>query len=414
MSEREFDILVIGATGYTGQLIIEYLANHSRASSLRIALGGRTISKVQDLASKYSNLGAIYVDVSKEPSVEEAVAKTRVVINIAGPYWTRGSVVVKACAKNGVHYVDLAGEAPWVAKIIEQYDYLAHKNKACIVPCSGYDSIPSDLTAHIALRALEKQLGGKIPPHISSTAVHKSKGGISGGTAASIMSAFEEVPSEQRVRGLGWGLSPIPAPPGFSTLPKFLYSLPHINPKTWGGYFVMSTINEPIVRRSWGLRYYQAPKPKRPTFSYTEFMTINGNLMSSLLISLTVFFFGAAMALLPPFRWLVKSVLPKSGEGPSPDKLDKGYFGVVNVAEGGDVVVKATLDGNGDPGYRLTSIMIVESALLLLDPKNLTDIGKEGGILTPSVAYGDALAKVLEGTGRFKFAVEILEDKKTK
>jgi short subunit dehydrogenase-like uncharacterized protein len=117
----------------------------------------------------------------------------------------------------------------------------------------------------------------------------------------------------------------------------------------------MSAINEPIVRRSWGLRYYQAPEPKRPTFSYTEFMTINGNLMSSLLISLTVFFFGAAMALLPPFRWLVKSVLPKSGEGPSPDKLDKGYFGVVNVAEGGDVVVKATFDGNGDPGYRLTS-----------------------------------------------------------
>ncbi|CAE6334717.1 unnamed protein product [Rhizoctonia solani] len=409
MSEREFDILVIGATGYTGQLIIEYLANHSRAPSLRIALGGRTISKVQELANKYNNVAAIYVDVSKEPSVEEAVAKTRVVINIAGPYWTRG-----ACAKNSVHYVDLTGEAPWVAQIIEEYDYLAHKNKACIVPCSGYDSIPSDLAAHLALRALEKQLGGKLPSHISSTAAHKTKGGISGGTAASIMSAFEEVPREQRAKGLGWGLSPMPAPPGFSALPRMLYSLPHITPTIWGGYFVMSAINASIVRRSWGLRYYQAPKSKCPTFSYTEFMTINGSLISGLLISLTVFFFGAAMALLPPVRWLVKNVLPKSGEGPSPDKLDKGYFGVVNVAEGGGVVVKAIVDGNGDPGYRLTSIMIVESALLLLDPENLTDIGKGGGILTPSVAYGDALAKVLEGTGRFKIGVEVLEDKKTR
>ncbi|KAF8697699.1 Saccharopine dehydrogenase NADP binding domain, partial [Rhizoctonia solani] len=412
MSEREYDILIIGATGYTGQLVIEYLANHSRASSLRIALGGRTISKVQELAAKYKNVRAVYVDVSKEPSVEEAVAKTRVVINIAGPYWTRGSVVVKACARNGVHYVDLTGEAPWVAKIIEQYDYLAHKNKACIIPCSGYDSIPSDLAAHLALRTLEKQLGGRIPLHISSTAAHTGNGGVSGGTAASLMSAFEEVPREQMAKGLGWELSPIPAPPGFSVLPRILYSLPHITPKIWGGYFVMSTINASIVRRSWGLRYYRAPEAKRPTFSYTEFTTINGSPFWGILISLTVFIFGAAMALLPPFRWLVKNVLPKSGEGPSPDKLDKGYFGVVNVAEGGDVVVKATLDGDGDPGYRLTSIMIVESALLLLDSENLTEIGKEGGVLTPSVAYGDALLKALEGTGRFKIGVEVLEDKK--
>ncbi|QRW25545.1 hypothetical protein RhiXN_07494 [Rhizoctonia solani] len=416
MSEREYDILIIGATGYTGQLVIEYLANHSRASSLRIALGGRTISKVQELAAKYKNVRAVYVDVSnqelaakyknvravyvdvsKEPSVEEAVAKTRVVINIAGPYWTRGSVVVKACARNGAHYVDLTGEAPWVAKIIEQYDYLAHKNKACI-PCSGYDSIPSDLAAHLALRTLEKQLGGRIPLHISSTAAHTGNGGVSGGTAASLMSAFEEVPREQMAKGLGWELSPsAPGAPGFSVLPRILYSLPHITPKIWGGYFVMSTINASIVRRSWGLRYYRAPEAKRPTFSYTEFTTINGT-----------------MALLPPFRWLVKNVLPKSGEGPSPDKLDKGYFGVVNVAEGGDVVVKATLDGDGDPGYRLTSIMIVESALLLLDSENLTEIGKEGGVLTPSVAYGDALLKALEGTGRFKIGVEVLEDKKTR
>ncbi|GAB1523395.1 hypothetical protein RhiTH_006542 [Rhizoctonia solani] len=414
MSEREYDILIIGATGYTGQLVIEYLANHSRASSLRIALGGRTISKVQELAAKYKNVRAVYVDVSKEPSVEEAVAKTRVVINIAGPYWTRGSVVVKACARNGAHYVDLTGEAPWVAKIIEQYDYLAHKNKACIIPCSGYDSIPSDLAAHLALRTLEKQLGGKIPLHISSTAAHTGSGGVSGGTAASLMSAFEEVPREQMAKGLGWELSPIPAPPGFSVLPRILYSLPHITPKIWGGYFVMSTINASIVRRSWGLRYYRAPEAKRPTFSYTEFTTINGSPFWGILISLTVFIFGAAMALLPPFRWLVKNVLPKSGEGPSPDKLDKGYFGVVNVAEGGDVVVKATLDGDGDPGYRLTSIMIVESALLLLDSENLTEIGKEGGVLTPSVAYGDALLKALEGTGRFKIGVEVLEDKKTR
>ncbi|ELU42197.1 saccharopine dehydrogenase domain-containing protein [Rhizoctonia solani AG-1 IA] len=369
MSEREYDILIIGATGYTaftqGQLVIEYLANHSRASSLRIALGGRTISKVQELVAKYKNVRAVYVDVSKEPSVEEAVAKTRVVINIAGPYWTRGSVVVKACARNGVHYVDLTGEAPWVAKIIEQ----------CVI-----NYVLKAASNHM----VEVNNQFTVPLHISSTAAHTGSGGVSGGTAASLMSAFEEVPREQMAKGLGWELSPS----------------------------AFHTINASIVRRSWGLRYYRAPEAKRPTFSYTEFTTINGSPFWGILISLTVFIFGAAMALLPPFRWLVKNVLPKSGEGPSPDKLDKGYFGVVNVAEGGDVVVKATLDGDGDPGYRLTSIMIVESALLLLDSENLTEIGKEGGVLTPSVAYGDALLKALEGTGRFKIGVEVLEDKK--
>ncbi|CAE6527026.1 unnamed protein product [Rhizoctonia solani] len=413
MSEKEYDILIIGATGYTGQLVIEYLANHARASSLRVALGGRTISKVQELANKYPTVRAVYVDVSDEPSVGLAVAKTRVVINIAGPYYTRGSVVVRACARNGVHYVDLTGEAPWVAQIIERYDYLAHKTGACIVPCSGYDSIPSDLAAYLGQKGLEKQLGGKTPEHITSTTAHTFKGGVSGGTAASLFAAFEEVPKDQRRRGAGWGLSPIPAPPGYAAIPRILYSLPRIKPTVWGGYFFMNGINAPIVRRSWGLRHRDTHPSRRPTFSYTEFQTIGGPVKGALL-SFTVFFTVLGLALFPPFRWFLKRVMPTSGQGPAPEMLDKGRFKAVNVSEAGEVAVKATVDGNGDPGYRLTSIMIVESALLLLDPENLTELGRQGGILTPSVAYGDALVRALEKSGRFKVGVEVLEDKKTR
>ncbi|EUC62615.1 saccharopine dehydrogenase [Rhizoctonia solani AG-3 Rhs1AP] len=409
----EFDILVIGATGYTGQLVIDYLAHHARAPDLRIALGGRTIQKVQQLAQKYINVASVHVDVDDEPSVVAAVAKTRVVINIAGPYYTRGSVVVKACARKGVHYVDLTGEAPWVAQIIDQYDYLAYKTGACIVPCSGYDSIPSDITAHVGLGALEKQLGGTKPSHITSTTAHVFKGGMSGGTAASLFSAFEDIPSEQRRRGSGWGLSPIPPPPGFSALPGILYSLPRVTPRIWGGYFIMSSVNSAIVRRSWGLKHRTTPAPQRPTFSYDEFITLGGP-FKGVLLSLTVLFTALGFALFPPFRWLAKKVLPQSGQGPAPEKLDKGLFRVVNVVEAGDVAVKTVFEGDGDPGYRLTSIMIVESALLLLDPANLSEQGRQGGILTPSVAYGDALVKVLEATGRFKMGVEVLEDRKTR
>ncbi|CCO33565.1 saccharopine dehydrogenase (NAD(+), L-glutamate-forming) [Rhizoctonia solani AG-1 IB] len=414
MVEREFDILIIGATGYTGQLVIEYLANHLRASSLHIALGGRTISKVQDLANKYQNIGVLYVDVDEEHTVQEAVAKTRVVINIAGPYWTRGSVVVSVCARNGVHYVDLTGEAPWVSKIIEEYDYLAYQNRACIVPCSGYDSIPADIAAYLAVRTLEKQSNGKQIEHVSSTAAHTFDGGVSGGTAATLFSLFEDVPREHRQKGSGWGLSPIVAPPGYRPVPKILYSLPQIKPTIWGGHFFMESINSPIVRRSWGLGHYTLPLSKRPTFSYTEFHNTGSSRVKGALLSLGIMATMAGLAAVPPFRWFLKWLMPKSGEGPRPEVLDKGQFEVVNIAEGGGVVVKAKINGDGDPGYRLTSIMIVESALLLLDPKNLTEAGKEGGVLTPSVAYGDALVKVLEGTGRFKFEVEVLEDKKTR
>ncbi|KAF8747182.1 Saccharopine dehydrogenase NADP binding domain, partial [Rhizoctonia solani] len=414
MVERQFDILVIGATGYTGRLIIEYLANHSRASSLRIALGGRTISKVQELARKYQNIDAVYLDVSKERTVEEAIAKTRVVINIAGPYWTRGSVVVRACARNGVHYLDLTGEAPWVAKIIEEYDYLAHKNRACIVPCSGYDSIPSDIAAYLSVQTLERQLSGKRIEHISSNAAHIFDGGVSGGTAATLFSFFEEVPREYRLKGVGWGLSPVSPPPGYQPVPKILYSLPYVKPTIWGGYFFMNSINAPIVRRSWGLRHYTLPTLSRPTFSYTEFHNTGSSRIKGALLSLGIMSVMAGLASFPPFRWFLKWMMPKSGQGPSLDRLDRGKFEVVNIAEGGGIVVKSWAHGDGDPGYRLTSIMIVESALLLLDPENLTEIGREGGVLTPSVAYGDALVKVLEGTGRFRFGVEVLEDKKTR
>ncbi|ELU42193.1 hypothetical protein AG1IA_03777 [Rhizoctonia solani AG-1 IA] len=192
-------------------------------------------------------------------------------------------------------------------------------------------------------------------------------------------------------------------PPGYQPVPKILYSLPYVKPTIWGGYFFMNSINAPIVRRSWGLRHYTLPAFSRPTFSYTEFHNTGSSRIKGALLSLGIMSVMAGLASFPPFRWFLKWMMPKSGQGPSLDRLDRGKFEVVNIAEGGGVVVKSWAHGDGDPGYRLTS-----------NPENLTEIGREGGVLTPSVAYGDALVKVLEGTGRFRFGVEVLEDKKTR
>ncbi|KAG8791765.1 hypothetical protein FRC12_008186 [Ceratobasidium sp. 428] len=407
---KEYDILIIGVTGYTGRLLVEYIGIHKVAPSLRIALGGRTLSKVQELASKSGHLTAVHVDVSNPASVDAAVSKAWVVINLAGPYWTYGSTVVRFCAFHGVHYVDLTGEPYWVAKIIEEYDYLAHKTGACIVPASGFDSIPSDLAAYLSVQTLEKKLLGSglpTPLDIKSVGSHTVKGfGVSGGTAATMFSGLEEVPA-------------IPGPPGYSAMPKILYSLPHLRPTIYGGFFPMSPPNEAIVRRSWGLRELRRRGSSPPsTFSYHEFMPTR-SAVGGVLLSLTWYTIFTALALLPPVRWLAKRILPASGGGPPRDKLESGSFRVVNVAEANGVVAKSVVRGRGDPGYYLTSWMIFESALLLLDSNNLTPIGREGGILTPTTAFGDRLAKALVDTGKFETSSEVLveggeESKKTR
>ncbi|KAG8697430.1 hypothetical protein FRC08_006536, partial [Ceratobasidium sp. 394] len=420
-----------------GNLVVEYIATHKVAPSLRIALGGRTLSKVEQLASKSEHLKAVHVDVSDLGSVDAAVAQTRVVINLAGPYWTYGSTVVRFCAIHGVHYVDLSGEPYWVAKIIEDYDYLAHKNGACIVPGSGFDSIPSDLAAHLSVQTLENKLLGSgipctlrysslipqlilvgaAPFDIKSVGAHRFKGsGISGGTAATIINSFEKVPASAREKGSGWGLSPVPGPPGFSSLPKILYSLPYIRPTIYGAFFPMGTANEPIVRRSWGLRQRQRILSNTSipsTFSYHEFMRTRGP-VRGIVISLAWFMAAAALALFPPAMWLAKRVLPISGGGPPRDGLEKGWFEVVNVSEARGVVVKSVVKGQGDPGYYATARMLFESALLLLDSKNLTPMGQEGGILTPATAFGDRLAQALEATGQFETSSEVLADEESK
>ncbi|KAG8729963.1 hypothetical protein FRC10_003267 [Ceratobasidium sp. 414] len=203
MTDKEFHILIVGATGYTGHLVVEYLSTHKLASSLRIALAGRTLSKVKELIYDHDSFQPVYVDLNDEKSVLAAVERTQVVINLAGPYWPRGSAVVRACALHGVHYVDLAGKPHWIVAIIQQYDYLAHKTLACIVPCCGVDSLPSDLACYLGIKTLEGKifwLGASRPLSITSTASFRGKGGISGGTAASMFNYFEVVPREKRPR----------------------------------------------------------------------------------------------------------------------------------------------------------------------------------------------------------------------
>ncbi|KAG8713725.1 hypothetical protein FRC09_018397 [Ceratobasidium sp. 395] len=307
------------------------------------------------------------------------------------------------------------------------YNYLAHKAGACIVPASGFDSIPSDLAAYLSTQTLEKNCSARVNPHlwISSQSAH----------TLPKVPAYQEVPrlrcstsskkclrvhKQKEQDGDGDEARALPGPPGYSTLPKILYTLPHIRPTIYGGFFPMSPPNEAIVRRSWDLRELRrrASSSSPPsTFSYHEFMP-TGSAVGEVLLSLTWYMIFAAFALFPLVRWLARRILPASGGGPPMDKLETGSFKVVNVAEARGVIAKSVVRGRGDPGYYLTAWMIFESALLLLDSNNLTPIGRERGILMPTTAFGDKLVNALVDTGKFETSSEVLveggeESKKT-
>ncbi|EGO00593.1 hypothetical protein SERLA73DRAFT_178436 [Serpula lacrymans var. lacrymans S7.3] len=417
------DIIVLGATGYTGRLITRYLYAHPERSSFSFGIAARSRSKLNDLVSDLSldsTVQLFILDIANPEQIDAAVQKTKVVINAVGPYWRWGTPVVRSCVQHGKHYVDLAGETPWVKDIIHEFDYVATKTGAVIVPCCGLDSVPSDAVVHISNKTL-KNLAGPTTTIDLSTSSWKVQGGVSGGTISSIITALEDVPRDKlRAARLDFVLSPVKGVP--NPKPRFLYSLP-LTPRTsWGSYFPMTFINRPVVHRTWGL--HEAATRKRsctevekassygPEFKYDEFLSLP-SIFHAIAFSTMLLFGALSLAFIPPVRWLVKTFAPP-GSGPSDDKLQKGFVEVTNITSSTTVgerktSVKSTFRGRGDPGYLLSSVMISESALgLLLDQNELPAHGRQGGILTPMSALGDVLLDRLRQSGRFEIESEVI------
>lgn len=224
------DLLVLGATGHTGRLITRYLSQHPHRNSFTLAVGARSLTKLQrvleeDNLRDDSSIHIVQVDVTKEVEVERAVKSTQVVINTVGPYWRWATPVVKACTKFGVHYVDVTGETVWIRHIILQcvylswlqheflthlrhsYDFAATKTGSIIVPSCGFDSVPSDLAAYLSNKTLKSL---RTPLDVgTSTSAFKLRSGISGGTFSTIMTMLEDVPKKDlKDSGAEYSLSP--------------------------------------------------------------------------------------------------------------------------------------------------------------------------------------------------------------
>jgi short subunit dehydrogenase-like uncharacterized protein len=386
MSQREFDIVLFGATGFTGQLVAEYLKGRKPA---RWAIAGRNKDKLEALGL---GVPAIVVDAQDRAALEAVARRTKVICTTVGPYAKYGSELVGACANAGTHYCDLTGEVHWMRQMIDAHHGHAKSTGARIVHTCGFDSIPSDLGTWATQQEFKARFGryaSKISAFYGETS-----GGMSGGTAASGFEIAEAMkdPEVRRVLRNPYALDPEPDAPHPKGDERMV---------GWDSYlkmffvpFFMAATNSPVVRRGHALAGF----PWGKDFVYREVMSTPGNprgVMMAATITAGLAGLSAAMKR-PTLRNMLQKRAPKPGEGPSAEKRERGHWKVRFVAEdGADKMVYIAADPAGDPGYKSTAKMLGESALCLAyDP-----LESPGGVQTPSVAMNGALLARLRNAG---------------
>ena len=374
MSERKFDVIVFGATGYTGKLVAEYMKDeYGDDESIKWAIAGRNMDKLMlvknDLGLK-DEIEMIEVDSSDIDALNKMTSSTKCVLTTVGPYQLYGSDLVQSCANNGTDYVDLTGEPGWMYEMINLCKEQAEKSGSRIVFSCGFDSIPFDLGVYFLQKAfIEKN--GKPAERIRGR-VQAMNGEFSGGTIASLgatMATLKEKPELIKVLANPFSLSE-----GFEGPPQPDDSKVILDEKInmWVAPFVMAPINTKNIHRSNFLLNHMYGE----NFEYDEMM-IAGEGEDGKIIA-------DAMTTANPMGG---DNVPQPGEGPSKESREQGNYDVLFVAESGDETMQARVTGDMDPGYGSTSKMIAESALCLVKDCDTLP----GGIYTPAPSMGETL-----------------------
>ena len=403
---REFDIIVVGATGFTGTLVAEYLCErYGVGDSLRWAAAGRNEQKLaalcNSLGTRAASLPLIVADTLDAGAMRELAARTRVVLTTVGPYARYGSEVVAACAAAGTHYCDLAGEVQWIRRMIDAHDDVARQSGARIVHCCGFDSIPMDIGAWFLQKEAKERYGAYCDSIV--LLVKAMKGGASGGTMASMMNLMREARADREVARLlarPYGLNPAGEQRGPDQGDQHGIRF-DADAQSWTAPFIMASVNTRVVRRShallgypWGkeFRYHEAIRTGRGPGGWFRSATITAGL--------------AGLVGLASFDWsrglLERFVLPKPGTGPDGKARENGFFSLQQngkLADGRRI--RARITGDRDPGYGSTSKMLAESAVCLA----LDDLDSRGGVLTPASAMAAALFVRLQANAGLSFEI---------
>ena len=410
--EPEFDVIVWGATGFTGRLTAEFLLErYGLGGSLRWAIAGRNAEKLEetrkDLAATTGvatdSLPVVIANADDAESVRALARRTRVVCTTVGPYSLYGSHLVAACAELGTHYCDLTGEVQWMRRMIDEHEEAAKRSGARIVFTCGFDCIPSDLGTYF-LQSEMKSRHGVAPSEIKFR-VNGFAGGASGGTIASMLNMLDEAdddPSVMRVMREPYALNPEGergGPDGAEpTMPAYDADF-----EQWTTPFVMGGVDTKVVRRSNALLGYAYGREFRYGEATLTGAGAGGFARASALATSTLGMM-AAMGI-GPIRRLIAPRLPSPGEGPSKEKREAGYFDIRLLARHPDDESKnlwARVTGDRDPGYGSTSKMLAESAVCLATD----ELTSQGGMLTPAAAMGDALLLRLQKNSGLDFSIE--------
>lgn len=398
MPERNFDIVIYGATGFTGRQAAAYLAEHA-PDGLRWTIAGRRADALEAVGAELGlDVDSIVADSRAPETVAAMVAQTRVLVTTAGPFARYGSPVVAACVEYGTHYVDITGETPWVADMVAAHHDKAHEEGTRIVPCCGFDSVPSDLGTWWLVQQIRERAGSATRSVRAAFSMYG--GGLNGGTAASMFTMADD----GQLRRMA---DPFLLVPGKTTRERWSA---HADPKgpvrdeergRWLAPFFMAPTNTRVVRRSAWLAD-QSGESWGDDFAYQEYVDVPGGSRARAL-ALT-----AALGIMPPVvalpwaRSLLKRLAPKPGEGPSEAAMDKGGFRVIyrGEAEEGQVFV-ARMDSPGDAGNRSTVRFLCEAALTLACDGEAIGLGEpgSGGVLTPSIALGAPYLERLRAQG---------------
>ncbi len=399
MSERQFDVVLFGATSFVGRLTAAYL-KRAAPPGARIALAGRSQERLSALrGSLGTDWPTVVADTSDPGSLATLAASTAVLATTVGPYRRYGLPVVEACVKAGTHYADLTGEVVFMRESIDRFDGAARSSGARIVHSCGFDSIPSDLGVLLLHEAARAAGDGELER--TTLVVRSFRGGVSGGTLASMKGMIED---RKREPGLGrlmddpYGLSPDrAAEPDLGAERDLIGVARDELTGAWTGPFVMAQLNTRVVRRSNALLGWAYGRSMR----YSEVQAFGGGPLAPALAGTTVVGLGALLAGLQfaPTASLLDRVLPSPGEGPSERARDRGHFRIethTRTSTGARYVCE--IAAQGDPGYKATAVMFGESALsLAFDGERLP---AAAGVLTPATALGAPLAERLRAAGQ--------------
>ncbi len=405
MSEREFDVIVWGATGFTGELVVEYLMQtYGIDGELRWAIAGRNSDKLESIRSRYQpadskkNLSTIIANSDDPASLGAMVARSAVICTTVGPYAKYGTALVEACVDAGTDYCDLTGEVQWMARVIPQYQQRAKDSGARIVHTCGFDSVPFDMGVW-HLQQLMHEKHGVYATRIKGR-VGSSKGGASGGTIASMLNMMEEAkedPSLIRSMADPYVLLPEGAPRGQDGGDQrgAVYDEDF---EQWTSPFIMAAINTRVVRRSNALLGF----PWGENFGYDE-AVLNRSRSQAKLLSLASGVGMLTMAI-SPTRKLAQRMLPKPGEGPDRETRESGryevfFHGIHPTDRNRDL--RTSVSGDLDPGYGSTSRMLGESAVCLA----LDTAQTGGGFWTPASALGADYLQRLQTRAGLTFSV---------